>query len=368
LRALGLDRRGLSNVSRTVRQIGSYLPGSRALSPTRSGDVEEALEAAALSAYPDRLGRRRDAGGSEIALAAGGSARMAPESVVRTAPLLLAVDVEERRASAPGLPSRIERNATTIRLASATTAEMLFDLFPERLKWDESVEWNAEAGRVDAWETLSYEGFVIETSRMGRVDPVKAAAMLATEAGKKGIRHFADEGAIDRLLARIAFVSGTVPGAGLVLPTEAALEDALSAACEGLRSFSELRKADLAAAVAAMLPPDRRATLDRMAPERVTLEGGRTIRVTYEAGKTPFVESRLQDFFGSRTGPSVAGGRVPVVIHLLAPSMRPVQLTSDLAGFWERHYPAIRKELMRRYPKHAWPENPLEAAPPRRGR
>jgi ATP-dependent helicase HrpB len=76
------------------------------------------------------------------------------------------------------------------------------------------------------------------------------------------------------------------------------------------------------------------------------------------------VESRLQDFFGLAKGPAVAGGRVPLVLHLLAPNQRAVQVTQDLAGFWERHYPAIRRELMRRYPRHAWPEDPLTARPP----
>ena len=111
--------------------------------------------------------------------------------------------------------------------------------------------------------------------------------------------------------------------------------------------------------------PDRRALLERLAPERVTLGNGRTVRVNYEAGeKPPWVESRLQDFFGSVRGPAVAAGRVPLVLHLLAPNMRAVQVTTDLAGFWERHYPALRRELMRRYPRHAWPEDPRTARPP----
>jgi ATP-dependent helicase HrpB len=88
------------------------------------------------------------------------------------------------------------------------------------------------------------------------------------------------------------------------------------------------------------------------------------VRIQYEAGKPPWIESRLQDFFGAAAGPAVAGGRVPLVLHLLAPNQRAVQVTTDLSGFWDRHYPAIRRELMRRYPRHAWPEDPRTAAPP----
>ena len=106
------------------------------------------------------------------------------------------------------------------------------------------------------------------------------------------------------------------------------------------------------------------ALLAKEAPERVTLPGGRGVAVQYPAGQAPFIASRLQDFFGMAAGPTLARGRVPLTLHLLAPNQRAVQVTSDLAGFWERHYPALRRELGRRYPRHSWPEDPLHAAPP----
>ena len=88
------------------------------------------------------------------------------------------------------------------------------------------------------------------------------------------------------------------------------------------------------------------------------------MKVNYPAGQPPFIESRLQDFFGLAKGPTVGRGRVPLTLHLLAPNQRAVQVTSDLAGFWERHYPAIRRELCRKYPRHSWPDDPLTARPP----
>ena len=94
------------------------------------------------------------------------------------------------------------------------------------------------------------------------------------------------------------------------------------------------------------------------------LGAGREVKVLYEAGKPPSVASRLQDFFGLAKGPSVGGGKVPLVLHLLAPNHRDVQVTTDLAGFWDRHYPAIAKELRRRYPRHSWPDDPRTATPP----
>ena len=99
-------------------------------------------------------------------------------------------------------------------------------------------------------------------------------------------------------------------------------------------------------------------------PEHVRLPGGRQAPVNYEKGKPPWIESRLQDFFGMRAGPAICRGRVPLPLHLLAPNYRAVQVTSDLAGFWQKHYPAIRRELGRRYPSHAWPEDGATASPP----
>jgi ATP-dependent helicase HrpB len=99
--------------------------------------------------------------------------------------------------------------------------------------------------------------------------------------------------------------------------------------------------------------------LERFAPSSVVLKSGRRVKIQYESGKPPWMESRIQDFFGMKETPKVGGGEVNVVMHLLSPAKRPVQVTSDLAGFWKNHYPQLRKELSRRYPRHPWPENPL---------
>ena len=116
------------------------------------------------------------------------------------------------------------------------------------------------------------------------------------------------------------------------------------------------------------MPPGALRYLEEIAPERVTLPGGRGARIEYPPDGGPTVASRLQDFFGMAEGPRVARGRVPLVLHLLAPNQRAVQVTTDLAGFWTRHYPAIARELRRRYPKHAWPDDPRTARPPQASR
>lgn len=373
LRSLGLSPGPVQAVERARRQLVQILRRDRSPPTTATrtrapapGSTEEALLLATLAAYPDRVARRREPGSPEVLLAGGGAALLGEESVVREAALLVAVDAEERRgdrhlagAPAPGRGGRV-----VVRLASEVTPEMLLDLFPDSLRLEEEVCWNPQAERVEAVSRLRYQDLALEETPKAP-DPERAAALLAEAALKKGARAFAEEGAVDRLLARVAFAAGALPEAGLAPPTEEDLVETLRELCAGRRAFAELREAGLVGALLGRLGSRERALLDRAAPDRIALPGGRAVRVHYEpGGRPPWIESRLQDFFGMAAGPRLAEGRVPLTLHLLAPNQRAVQVTSDLSGFWERHYPAIRRELMRRYPRHAWPEDPLRARPP----
>ena len=174
--------------------------------------------------------------------------------------------------------------------------------------------------------------------------------------------RFVDPDALAAWRARIGFVAASAPALGLQVPDDAALAAVLADACAGLTSFDELKKASLLDLLDASVAAHRGA-IDRLAPRHVQLAGRRRAQVHYELDRPPWVASRLQDFLGLARGPAVADGRVPLVLHLLAPNQRPVQVTQDLAGFWVRHYPALRKELSRRCPRHAWPEDPTALMP-----
>jgi ATP-dependent helicase HrpB len=135
--------------------------------------------------------------------------------------------------------------------------------------------------------------------------------------------------------------------------------------CAGRRSLAELRDAPLREMLGASLPGAVVAALASQAPERVTLPSGRAARLEYHPSHPPVLAARMQEFLGSAETPRVGGGRVPVLLHLLAPNLRPVQVTADLASFWANVYPKIRVELRRRYPRHAWPDDPRVASPER---
>ena len=142
--------------------------------------------------------------------------------------------------------------------------------------------------------------------------------------------------------------------------------DLLPQLCLGCASFDDLRKAPILKLLKSQLLPHQLAAIDREAPERIDVPSGNRIALTYERGKPPVLAVRIQEVFGMKETPRVAGGRVAVLLHLLAPNRRPQQVTSDLASFWKNTYPIVRGELRRRYPKHAWPENPYTATAERR--
>ena len=296
-----------------------------------------ALALAVLAAFPDRVARRRK--DNQLLLASGGSALLACDA---TAEFLVAVDIEERGEHALPL----------VRLYSAIEPGWLIDLFPDRVRERAGVEWNRAAERVEARSALLYDELAIEETTSGSPDPGQAAALLAERALETGISRFVNSEELDELLARIAFASEHAA----VKPVD--LEGAFRSLCLGLKSFSELKTA-AASLISALEQQAGAKRLNEIAPSRIHLPNGRQTRVHYERGKPPWVASRLQDFFGMRETPRIAGGKVAVVVHLLAPNQRPVQTTSDLAGFWQRLYPQVRRELSRRYPKHAWPEHPV---------
>jgi ATP-dependent helicase HrpB len=331
-----LESKWEPRTAQVVRQI------RRLVNPPRQHRADEdALRVSVLAAYPDRVARRRQ--GADLQLASGGPARLAPSSTVTEAPFLIAIEAESRR----------DQPMPLVRIASAIEPEWLIDLFPERIREVSAVEWNRAGRRVEAVNALLFGEIAIQESR-GAADAEAAAALLAEKGIEAGLA--ASEEATE-YLERIRFA------ARFSFFPEVSAQAALRSLAAGLSTLADLeaaaRDGGLMRALDSQMPAGVRRLLEEVAPERVRLPGGRQVRVHYESGQAPWIASRLQDFFGMRETPAVARGEVPVVVRLLAPNNRPVQMTTDLAGFWERLYPQLRKELGRRYPKHKWPEKPV---------
>lgn len=318
---------------------------------SQSNPDDRALLAAILTAFPDRVAKRRR--GEELALAGGGAALLARSSVVRTAEFMVAVDVEERP----------ERGLPLVRLASAIEPEWLLELYPDRMRERSVLEWNRAAERVERFTALLYDELPVLESR-APASGADAEQLLLERALEAGVTRFAKAEEIEWFLARLEFAAAW---ARLPVLGPEDVRQALASLCRGLTSFAELeaaaRDGGLLRALEARLSAEGAATLERVAPARLRLPSGRQVRVHYARGQPPWIAGKIQEFFGLREAPRLAGGRAALVVQLLAPNNRPVQTTTDLAGFWERLYPAVRRELSRRYPRHHWPEDPLGARP-----
>lgn len=336
------------NAARRIEQAKAQLEKLAPPAGAREGQRDEAVCIAVLAGFPDRVGKRRAPGSDEILLASGGAAKLSPASAVREASLLVAVDAEERKGSG--------RSRVVVRLASAIEPEWLLDLQADALREETELFWEPSRERVEAVSRLRYGELTLEESRRA---PREDEAAEATRILLEHASGVPEKELVAALKARSALVARHCPEAGVQTLTDQDIAAALHKAAAGLRSLPELREAHLP-----LFPPQALAALDRLAPEQVALKGGRKLRVEYVEGQPPAVRSRLQDFFGLARGPSICDGRVPLTLHLLAPNGRAQQVTQDLAGFWQRHYPAVRRELMRKYPRHAWPEDGATAAPP----
>ena len=299
----------------------------------RSAHDDDALLQSVLMGFPDRVAQRK--GANQVLLSNGTAAEIVGPPP--PFPLLVALDAEDRT----------EKPLPQVRLFARVEPEWLLDHFPEHVREETAVIWNRQAERVDSVSRLVYQKLILQESQNAAPDQDAVAELLAQKALELGIERFVDEATLDDLLGRLEF-------AGIKAPD---IATSFKQFCRGYRSFAELKTSgkDFGAWLERSIDQGR---LQRDAPRTLRLNAGRQAKIHYERGKTPWIASRLQDFFGMDETPRLGARRTPVVLHLLAPNQRAVQTTTDLAGFWARLYPQVRRDLMRRYPRHSWPEDP----------
>jgi ATP-dependent helicase HrpB len=328
--------------------------------PGRPNDkTEEALAKCLLAAFPDRVGKirgsesslsRHQTGKKELVLSSGGSAQVSDSALTRAHDYFVVVEAQETQQGGKTL--------VKARSLAPVEADWLLDLFMDDIKEEQSVEWDDKAKRVNVSQRLLYGQLILDEKILPPSEFGPAARdLLVKEALSAGPQTYADVDELSQFLNRVAFAAQHTDQFSAFIPEQ--VEETLRELSEGCRSLADLKEAGLVSALRTKLSPSGQSLLEKLAPSSIPLAGGRRAPIYYEAGKPPWAESRIQDFFGMKQGPSIANGKVPVVLHLLTPGKKPVQITSDLAGFWERHYPQARKELSRRYPRHQWPERPI---------
>lgn len=307
-------------------------------------------------AHPDRIARLRPGGSSYLMAGGTGAAFGRGESSLAGTRWLAVADADR----APG------RSDATIRGAAPIDEDLALEAASALWREDEQVTW--QGGRVVARRTTSLGA--IELTSVTLPDP---APHLVAAAVRDGLRVDGlaalpwGEGAT-ALRARLRFLRAALGEPWPDVSDEALVESVetwLGPELARIRGAGDLRRVDVTAALRRLLPWPEAGRLDELAPERVTVPSGSAVRVDY-GGDQPVLAVRIQEAFGWRAAPALAGGRVPLLLHLLSPARRPVAVTADLESFWATGYPQVRAELRGRYPRHAWPDDPW-AAPPTRG-
>ncbi|HEV2333188.1 MAG TPA: ATP-dependent helicase HrpB [Gammaproteobacteria bacterium] len=347
-------------------------PGSRQRSKlisTAAADLRKTIGVAAADretgdegvllalAYPDRIAQRRGGEANRYLLANGRGALLQDgDALGKSAWLAVAqLDGEAREAR--------------VFLAARLSREDIEAHFPEQVTETESVSWDEANGAVLARRQRRFHALVLADAPAAKVSPEAIAGALLEAVRQRGLAVLPWTPALRNLQARILFLRRILGEEWPDVSDAALLKDLgawLSPWMQGLSRFSHLERLPLDEALLARLDHHQRRALHEQAPAQLKVPSGSEVKVDYTQGETPVLRVRLQEMFGQADTPRLARGKVPVMLHLLSPAQRPVQVTQDLKGFWQRTWPEVKKELKGRYPKHPWPEDPT-TAPATRG-
>lgn len=310
-----------------------------------------------LSAFPDRVAQTRKDNPKELILCEGGTATAKDSPLIRENNYFVILEAQELDKDFKLRLGDKVRTQSKVRSFCAIEEDWLMELLMDDMEEKQIFQWNAKARRIEGFQRLSYGQLVLEEKVLAPKDfGPEAEALLLKEALAADPAAYCDSDELSAFLNRVRFAGEQTKNFPQF--TKEIMAESLAGLCKGCRSLDDLRSADLVQALRARLTPKDQSLLEKLAPAQTTLPGGRKLTLHYDEGKPPWTQSRIQDFFGMKQGPMVAN-QTPVVLHLLSPRQQPLQITSDLSGFWKNHYPAIRKEMMRKYPRHKWPENPL---------
>ncbi|MCG5512144.1 ATP-dependent helicase HrpB [Ectothiorhodospira shaposhnikovii] len=352
-----VHRGSRERVLRQARRFAAALarrpsPPSEGLAPPR----EPAGLLLAL-AYPDRIGQRRPGGEARYRLSGGRGAAFSRHESLSGQEWIVVPNLDGAgREARIFLAATLDRQDLEVHLAR---------LMERR----QQVVWDGRAGAVTARQDIRLGALTLETRPLSSPDPERIRAALLEGIRDTGLACLPWSRDTQGLRERVNFLHRTLgppwPDLSDAVLLQG-LEDWLGPWLEGMSRLTHLDRLDLTAILRGCLDWPLPQELDRLAPTHLSLPGGQRVRLDYGQGEVPVLAARLQWLFGMRETPCIAGGRVPLLVHVLSPAQRPVQITRDLAGFWTRTYPDVKKDLKGRYPKHAWPDDPLAEIPGRR--
>ncbi len=314
--------------------------------------VETRLARALLSAYPDRLAKSRDGDGDRGRMVGGRGVRLDRRSHVRSE-LFLCIDVDSGGTEA------------LVRMASAVQPQWLD---PDRIHVLDQPLFHPASESVVARRRRCFDDLLLGETPI-KCEPSQQVAEILADAARENMSKVFPDGDEETksFLVRARLIAQQMTELELPPPDDDLIDRVLLTLCRHSTSFPQLRAAPWLDQLRGMYDYNQLQAIDRHAPTRIQVPSGNSIRIHYSDKKPPFAEVRIQEIFGWKENPHIAGGRLPVQLHLLGPNYRAQQITEDLANFWRSTYLQVRKDLRRRYPKHHWPEDPTAAVATRNG-
>jgi ATP-dependent helicase HrpB len=312
-----------------------------------AADAPLALAESLLLAYPDHLAVRKDKGTLICRLRDGRHGELTKDSLARSAGILVAAEIRESK-------DRKQQRATVLSLATEIRREWLTAHFADRMREDAGMEWDTLSEAVEERRRTWCLEVLIDEKTVPVDDMAAAGSLLADTIIEKNMPLSGWNVEADDFVNRVRWVAEKLPGQALPLITDDDRKLVIHAVCEGERRYETVKGKPALPFLFELLDEKQRRLVDSFAPAAIELPSGRRMRITYGPGKQPRGRTRIQDLYGMRSTPAVGNSKVPVLIEILAPSNRPVQVTDDLESFWKVHYPEIKKMLSRRYPKHEW--------------
>ncbi len=312
-----------------------------------SAPDSDVIQKCVLTGFSDQLARRVDMGTLRCQLVHGRKGLLARESVVQKSPLFVAGEVRE-------IEGRDRELNVLLTLNTAVKQDWLKELYPDDFSERKNVLYDSETKRVYAEKQVLFRDLVLESKRTDAPPEEPSAALLAGEVIKGTLTLKNWDHAVEQWILRVNSLARWCPDLQLPAISEADRQSMIQKICLGSFSQKDIKDKPVWPVVKSWLNPAQQALVEKHAPERLVLRNGRKAKVTYTADAPPFISMRIQDLYDVTTTPKIAAGRVAVVVHILGPNHRPVQVTQDLAGFWREHYPKIKQELQRKYPKHEW--------------
>ncbi|EMH1202780.1 ATP-dependent helicase HrpB [Serratia sp. TKO39] len=328
--------------------------------PQRAGQIDVDLAPRLLAqAFTDRIAQRRGQDGRYL-LANGLGAAMNQDEALSRAPWLIV----------PSLLQGHNSPDARILLALPVDIDALAAQLPAIVTQRTAVEWDDEKGTLRAWKRQQIGRLTLRAQPLAKPADEELQQALLDWVRAQGLAVLNWEGAAEQLRVRLQCAQAWLPEAEWPAvdeePLLAALEQWLLPSLNGVRDLRGLKQVNIAEALSRLLDWQQKQRLDNALPTHYTVPTGSRLPIRYEAGKPPALAVRLQEVFGEQRSPMLAEGRIPVVLELLSPAHRPLQITGDLAAFWQGAYREVQKEMKGRYPKHVWPDDPATAVPTRR--